>query len=279
MTPYQDVVNTIEMRINLLIIIALLATSCKKEVASWVLNKEVSLGEVAPIGLDFEGDDLWISDGDNNKVIKMDTSGQVLLKIDGLERPMHLDVDGDIVYIPEYGNDHVLKIQGSKRDTITASVEFDAPAGVHADDGEMAIADFYNHQVIVGSGESWEIIGKKGKSDGEFHYPTDVQLVDNLIYVADAYNNRIQIFDRQSKEFVRTIGSDFGMNAATGIFVTKNNLFITDFENDRVLVLDENDTIVQTIDQLSKPTDVIAKDGYLYIINYKSKTLSIYQLR
>ena len=85
------------------------------------------------------------------------------------------------------------------------------------------------------NGADWISIGTEGKDAGQFYYPTDVQITDQNIWVADAYNNRIQLFDKRGT-FVRMIGVDQKMNAATGLYVSETQVFVTDFENHRLLV-------------------------------------------
>jgi len=64
------------------------------------------------------------------------------------------------------------------------------------------------------------------------------------------------------------------MNAATGLFVHDGEVFVTDFENDRVIVYTTDGVLLQIIDEgLSKPTDFIFYDNQLYVCNYKGKNL------
>ena len=64
------------------------------------------------------------------------------------------------------------------------------------------------------------------------------------------------------------------MNAATGIFANEKEVFITDFENDRVLTYNHKGELQQVISEnIDKPTDLVIKDDILYIANYKGKSL------
>ena len=94
--------------------------------------------------------------------------------------------------------------------------------------------------------------------------------------MADAYNNRLQKFTKTGTHLL-TVGEEQKMNAATGIFVSETQVFSTDFENNRVLVFSLDGTYVQELkEQISKPTDMLIKEGTLYIANYKSSSLSVY---
>lgn len=220
---------------------------------------------------------IWISDGDNNRVVVVTKDGDNVKTIDEIERPMHLDIIDGVAYVPSYGSDDILMMNGDIIDTLQVDVELEAPAGVSKVGDHIAIADFYNNQVAIYNGSSWKKIGKKGRGPLEFNYPTDVQIMGEKIYVADAYNNRIQILDLDGNH-LKTIGEDQGMNAATGIYTDGIDIYITDFENDRILIFDMEGKLVQMMDQgLNKPTDLIIDEGKLYVANYKGRYISIYE--
>ena len=76
------------------------------------------------------------------------------------------------------------------------------------------------------------------------------------------------------------MGQDQKMNAATGLFVSENEVFITDFENDRVLVFNHKGELKQELKKgIAKATDLLIKDDILHIINYRAGELVLYQLQ
>ncbi len=94
--------------------------------------------------------------------------------------------------------------------------------------------------------------------------------------MADAYNNRVQVFDK-SGTFLKKFGEAEKMNASTGIYVSKEQLFVTDFENNRVLIYDHEGVLQQELSEnIEKPTDMILVDGKLYVANYKNNRVNIY---
>jgi hypothetical protein len=103
-----------------------------------------------------------------------------------------------------------------------------------------------------------------------------VQITADHIWVADAYNNRIQLFNKQGA-FVRIIGADQKMNAATGLFVSENQVFVTDFEHHRLLVFFKDGQLAQVIEAgLEKPIDAIIHEEKLYVIDYKKQQMNRY---
>ena len=84
------------------------------------------------------------------------------------------------------------------------------------------------------------------------------------------------MFDKKGG-FLQMMGQNQKMNAATGIFVSVDEVFVTDFENNRVLVFNMTGELLQVLnDQIEKPTDMMIKDDMLYVINYRNGKLNIF---
>jgi len=242
---------------------------------SWQLDETISLGEITPIGIAYDGTNFWLSDGDNNQLVQVDKLGKVLQTKSGFKRPMHIAYEAGKLYVPEYGKDSITIINNTETSFLDISEELDAPAGVAiAENGDIAIADFYNHRLLLKHDGTWKSIGKKGRNAAaEFHYPTDVQYTSKALYVADAYNNRIQVFDFDGTH-KHTFGRPDKMNATTGLYVWEDQVLVTDFENDRVLIYNTEGILQQTLTEgFSNPTDLIVVDEQLYVINYKGKNM------
>lgn len=265
------------MKSQIIVLSIVLFLSACSTSNNWKEAKVINLGTTTPIGLTYFNELIWIADGDNNRLISIDKEGEVKDVLENFDRPMHIDSDKEMLYIPEYGSDKITQLKSNNRSILSIKDSLDAPAGISIDNDKIAIADFYNHQVLFYDGINWLRIGKKGKGNGEFHYPTDVQITEHNLYIADAYNHRVQIFDLKGS-FLKIIGEQDSMNATTGIFVSQTEIFATDFENNRVLIYDLEGNKMQTIsDNLDKPTDVLIVDNELYIANYGNKTLNQYK--
>lgn len=262
----------------LLLAAAFLFFSCKEKPKNWQLSKTIKVEGVNPIGIAHTPEGIWLSDGDHNRVVRINDAGAIEQSIDSLDRPMHISSDEYELTIPQYGNDVIMRWKESIVKEMAIDDSLDAPAGVWRTGNETAIADFYNNRILYSANNTdWISFGKEGKAEGDFYYPTDVQITKDAIWVADAYNNRVQVFDKQGN-FQKVIGVDQKMNAATGIFVSETTLFVTDFENDRVLVFDHEGNLQQEIkEHIEKPTDLLLIDGKLHVINYRNSELNIFE--
>jgi DNA-binding beta-propeller fold protein YncE len=263
-----------------------LVASCKEKEAlpkEWVFVETIQLDGVSPIGIAELDGKLWLSDGDHNRLVQIDSNGRIEQTVDSLERPMHIDVSENILFVPLYGSDEIFNYNPLDQTRQLPVFDYpkdslDAPAGVSVLGKEKAIADFYNNRILYADGNKWISFGKEGKAKGEFYYPTDVQLTDSLIWVADAYNNRVQAFDKKGN-FVKMMGQDQKMNAATGIFVSETEVFVSDFENDRILVFDLEGNLKQELSKnIEKATDMLLVNNMLYVINYRNGQINIFEL-
>jgi|SRR6056300_165251 len=255
--------------------------SCERKAPptqQWVLEKTIELPGVNPIGIGVFEEQFWLSDGDHNRLVALDTTGLFTDSITGLDRPMHIDATAAGLWVPQYGSDTIAQFKLPSKSPLPLILKdsLDAPASISVFEQERAIADFYNHRILYFNGKDWISIGSEGKEAGQFYYPTDVQVTPQYIWVADAYNNRIQLFDKQG-DFVRIIGADQKMNAATGLFVSENQVFVTDFENHRLLVFFKDGQLAQVIEAgLEKPIDAIIHEENLYVIDYKKQQMNRY---
>jgi len=292
MKPYPCAVNMKELKQNKMriknslfktsfVLSVIFLVACQKKAApthSWVLENSISLEGVNPIGIAALEGQFWLSDGDHNRVVAVNAQGKITDSIVGLERPMHLAAHEGQIWIPQYGADSIVGYNPLSKERLPLSLSdsLDAPAAVAFFENEIAIADFYNHRLLFFNGTDWITIGQEGKKEGDFYYPTDVQITAQNIWVADAYNNRVQVFDK-SGTFVKVIGVAQKMNAATGIFVSEDQLFVTDFENHRLLVFYHDGQLAQELTEaLEKPIDALINEDRLYVVDYKNSQINVY---
>ena len=244
----------------------------------WKFIKEIPLGGIAPIGIAVQDNFLWLSDADSNRIVKIDQNGEIIEEHAGFERPMHIAVQESQIYIPEYTSDTIRIFENGSVSTYSLNEQPEGVGGVALDGNIVAVADFYNHRIILQQGDKVSTIGKEGHNDGELYYPTDLAIHNNLIYVADAYNNRVQVFDFQGR-YIKMIGWNEGINVATGLKVTDAQIIVTDFEGNRILVYDHEGKLLQILSEhFNKPTDIEIIGTFMYVVNYSGHSISLFEL-
>lgn len=255
----------------------LLFASCNSN-EQWEFSKEIKLNDIQPIGIVFDKENLFLSDVKNNRLVQIDLDGNIIKEYGSLQRPMHFSIDNGKIYVPEYLTDQIKIIFAGKTENLPLPDTLDAPSGVDVKGDNIAIADFYNHRIILQQDGKVTIIGKEGHKDGELYYPTDVEIRNEMVYVADAYNNRVQIFDFKGN-FIKMIGNKDHINVATGIKVTDKYVVISDFEGNRILIYNHQGELLKIFsDHLDKPTDIEIVGSFMYITNYIGKSISVFKL-
>ena len=263
---------TVTMKYFYAIIIAALSlTSCRQENFRFI--ERVDLADANPIGITTNKDEVWVSDAENNRILIFDHRFKKLRQIEDLDRPMHIEDDQGRVFVPEYGSDQIRIFEADSDGVLELSDTLDAPAGLSISGTELAIADFYNHSILHMYNGKLNRIGEQGSHVGQLNYPTDVQIFNNAIYVADAYNNRVQVFDRNGAS-IAIIGELEEMNASTGIFVDQFGIFVTDYENGRVLNYAHDGQLLEIITEgIKKPSDVIAVGNEIWITDFEDQSV------
>lgn len=256
----------------------LIANETPSDSINWVFKKQITLEGISPVGLALDGQTFWLADTDNNRLVKTDLDGNVLDEIPDIQRPMHIDFTDGKLYITEYLTDTISYFHEGKKWQSRYDIQFDAPAGISVVGITEAVADFYNHRIILKEGDKEMIIGKKGYGKGELFYPTDVKLYRGKVYVADAYNNRVQVFDREGNSLL-ILGRKEKIKVATGIEVVDNQLFITDFERNRVLIYSLEGELQQILtESFDKPADILVDGDLMYVVNYGGGTISVFEM-
>lgn len=259
------------------IIIVFLLTSCQPKELEWSFNQKIILDEsVRPLGIADGASGLWVSDPDNERVIRINERGETQQTMEGLSRPMHIEMTEGRLSIPDFSIDYITIFKQGSLSMLSISDSLDAPSGVSTLNGITAIADFYNHRVLLVSEAEVKQIGSEGKTDGLLYYPTDVKLYKDKVVVADAYNNRVQVFDLNGN-FLKVIGWQEEIKVATGIDVFDDQIFVTDFYNNRLLIYDFDGHLLNAFQgNFNKPTDVLVQKGRLFVANYGENSISVF---
>ncbi|RLD16476.1 MAG: hypothetical protein DRI36_05635 [Caldiserica bacterium] len=216
------------------------------------------------IALDKEGN-IYVTDTENDRIQVFSPEGEHLLTIGGLPAGK-------------------AGAQGKGRGK-QGSI-FNKPTGIAVDEeGYIYVADRNNDRVVKieqkASGE-WEIV----LEITGFNKPHGVCFTDGLLYVADRNNDRIQVFT-SSGVYVRTIetGITGDLNKPQGVFtvdsreqLAESRIYISDRNNDRVLVLNSTGSIIMEITGLNKPDGIVVNgNGYIYVADSNNDCIKKYR--
>lgn len=178
-------------------------------------GKNREFGE--PFGIAVKGGEVYVSDGDNDKIWKVTPGGAVTMFAQGLDTPSGLAFtkSGDLI-VADSGSHTIKKIDASGRISIlagidgkagsndgeSASAQFFAPIGVAvAEDGKIYVADTYNDRIrLIENGRVTTIAGKeKGFAEGtsaKFDTPCGIAIwKEGRVLVADTGNRRVRVIE------------------------------------------------------------------------------------
>ena len=158
-------------------------------------------GDLGGVAFDVKGN-IWVADGDNNKVVKLSIDGQLL---------------------------QTLRYASSRSDG------FNCPTGVSVStEGLIYICD--NHRVTVHDEEGKFLFsfGSKGSGPGCFVGPLDITFgSDGLVYVIDESNKRVCVWLKEGT-FKRDFETKYHPNYITA--TSDNHLLITSLLSNTVMV-------------------------------------------
>ena len=163
-----------------------------------------------------------------------------------------------------------------------------SPAGIAVDDTDnIYVSSHHKLQKFTSSGELIKCIGRRGWKKGEFNAPRGVTIHSNRVYVCDRDNHRIQVFDLDLN-FVGSIGSIGSRGSGRGEFVgprdvafdTTGNMYIVEYGNDRVQVMDSSGQFIRMFGQegegkLRRPAALHIADKYVYVSD--STRIAVYE--
>ncbi|MFC1858655.1 PKD domain-containing protein [Thermodesulfobacteriota bacterium] len=145
------------------------------------------------IAVDQRDGTVWISDLDNDQVVKLAADGSSeLARIGGFDGPEGLAVDPSdgTVWVADNFNDQVVKLAADGSSELARVDGFNGPTSVavNSTDGTVWAADYFHNQVVKLSPDGTELARISG-----FNRPywVSVNPTDGSAWVADRYNNRI----------------------------------------------------------------------------------------
>jgi len=193
---------------------------------------------------------IYVADAGTGTIVSFDLRRRRIFRFGirepgNLEKPAGIALDqGMRVYVADSKKRMVFVYDGYGLllRTVGSPEDLDRPTGVAVTrDGERiyVIDRSYNesdqHRVIVydKAGKKLQIIGTRGKDEGQFNVPLQGTVApDGTLYVLDSGNFRVQAFDRDGK-FLRSfgnVGKEFGnFGRPRGIAVDDDgNIYVTD---------------------------------------------------
>jgi sugar lactone lactonase YvrE/predicted metal-dependent phosphoesterase TrpH len=242
---------------------------------------------------------LWVVDQCAGHVIEFDVNGNVLQELgqawsrgathDRFQLPMGVAVDSDgNVFVSDGANpwnsnegNHRIQVydaDGNYLNTIgttgvagASNQQFLGPRYIFIDAaGLLYVADSGNHRVQIFNVTdplsptyvaTLGATGESGWDQNHFNYPSGVAVTDSAIYVADTQNNRVQVYDRNSRDYLATVGTGFGY----GAYEFKSPLDVDVDDAGNVYVVDTGNVRVQQFNSSYAYRRTLGTTGVPYV--------------
>jgi sugar lactone lactonase YvrE len=169
-----------------------------------------------PFGVAVKGDDTYISDGENGRILKIAKNGSDGGFTDGFDTPSGIAFakNGDLI-VADTGSNTIKAISSSSDVRVIAGVEgksgfadgpanaavFNGPIGIAVGENDrIYVADTYNDRIrVIENGQVSTLAGaSRGFRDGpdaQFDSPLGIVVWKDKVLVADAGNRRIRVME------------------------------------------------------------------------------------
>jgi len=169
-----------------------------------------------PTGIAAFANGFFVADYTKGHILRIE-DGNLVARLDNLNRPHHLAIVGDTVIATDTHNHQVLEmdwnLQVLRQDTRVGRIALRRPHGVAPrSPTEYYLLSSDNNALLVRavSGKLLSYLRNDPKSpsegDGQFSIPCGVACNAEHVFIADTYNHRIQVFDHRLN-FVGKFGS------------------------------------------------------------------------
>jgi DNA-binding beta-propeller fold protein YncE len=250
------------------------------------------------ITIDEQTGNVFVADYFNNRVIKFDSSGNVITQwgiqgsADGeFINPQDVGLDSaGFVYVVDTRNHRIQKFTDDGQfiskwgNQGSADGEFNFPDRIAIDSNNFVYVTDDGNGRVQKFTTSGQFVGKFGENYLNVPVGIDVDTSDN-VYVAESGGNRISKFN-SAGQFVTSWGSsgslDGQLNQPKGLHIdSQDNVFVADEFNDRVQVFDKDGNFITKFNgnMLGHPIDVaVDSTGQVYVSNENTGDILIYAL-
>ncbi|MGM0507605.1 MAG: hypothetical protein ACQERZ_00310 [Fusobacteriota bacterium] len=157
-----------------------------------------------PISIQKENENIYVMDYILGKIAIMDDNFKIIDTIEGLENPIAFKIIGNYIYVSESNNNKIIKINKKNKDkTIIGKYNmrrdnFNHPGNIYGFDDKIFIFDEYNYRIqILNKEDSQENIIQLPKFKYVYtpYYKTNYSMIKkgDRFYVLDSYNKEIYI--------------------------------------------------------------------------------------
>lgn len=241
--------------------------------ASTIAGTGKEIGE--PFGIAVKGSDIYVSDGQNDKIWRIDKKG-IAVFAEGLDTPSGIDflTNGNLV-VAETGSNRVTEID-TKGDRVEGPIEeaeiessnqFRGPIGVAVMGEKSYVADTYRDRIsVIVNRRISNVAGRDtGFADGvgteaKFDTPTGLAVWQGKLLVADSGNRRIRVVEPDGRVWTLAGNGEAELrdgSAAEAAFVQPTALAV---HQDGTIFVADGNAIREISGEASRTVKTISND-------------------
>jgi len=184
------------------------------------------------------------------------------------------DLEGHY-YIAGFGTSNIIKFNANGeplsnwKGSFTKKLEKPVALGYFKE--KIYAVDFGRDEIFIFdlNGKILQTIGGSGNEPGKFHGPAGISF-DELgnFYISDSGNNRIQKFNSSGLFEIQFSGNELNLlKNPAGLFYYKNQIYVVDKDNVRVLVFDTDGNVISQITKTDwkKPRNIRILENEIYL--------------
>ena len=206
---------------------------------------------------------------------------------EALASPRGVAVDGDNIYVTDVNNDCLLKFDktGKLLKSVgregRGEGEFTVPYGITVVGDQVFVCDCNNHRLQVFTSDLVFVrqIGSQGYGNGQFRYPFNITHdEEGNLYVTDAGNDRVQVFNKQGK-FRHFLAAKGDITTPAGICISGELVYVSQWEeNGQLFIYHKNGHKVCSFTCESDGIRGVAidQDGFIFACNVKISEITIF---
>ena len=153
------------------------------------------------------------------------------------------------------------------------------------EDGILYVVDVDRKQIVIFNKE-FEYIGEIG--DDIIQKPTDIFIFKNKIYVNDLLGRSIHVFDKKSREFIKTISISTDkknkLYSPTNIYISGDQIYISDIGDSKIKIFNFEGEFLNSIGSpgskpgsFSRPKGIaVDKEGLVYAVDSGFENIQIF---
>lgn len=178
-------------------------------------------------------------------------------------------------YIAGFGTSNIVKFNANGEAIANWKGSFtkkiDKPVALGYSQNRIFVADFGRDEILIFDlkGKLLQSVGGPGSEPGKFHGPAGISFDETgSFYVSDSGNNRIQKFNSSGQFEIQFFGNELQLlKNPAGIFYFKNQIYVVDKDNVRILVFDTDGNVLSQINkpEWKRPRNIRILENEIYL--------------